>query len=641
MFLSLKGPVALEAASGTAREVLLLDQRGRPAFKGLRVFRLEPNVGLFMVVGRWPLDNLIWGASLIDTRHGEAFAVEWPRPHIAPGIYPTGAEALLAAKCAAEWDTWRTHLPSDWERAAARRTWEWFHEWVSRRPNRPRPTPQEVVTAMRQELEGNARLWLDNLPLSYVRNLMEHLTKCRYDPPSRYPALGRALDAVGWPRGEAIPGERPLTMAQQRAHRAKKKAKKKVRAAAPRRPPQDPAPQERRFGFCKRCKVCLAYDVASGCCTVCARPLVHLNPESLASTQIRALLQYADERIREGDVEEGKAALSRAYMFVTLARKFKPSELERRRIDKLTTEIEEKWATHATPADNPRRRRRPKRRKRNPQGRLIDSPDFSRQLFVPQEKWHGMPRVRLVRGGMLNKPRGALWTSTLAGDDTSDWNEWLTSEQPNWRTKQGVVIEVGPEATVAHLPTAQAVDAFLRDYGTTLEDDPLTTMVFGGRVIDWPRVARDFDGVHVEWDALGHSALMGWDVESTAWLNSDHLTEVAFVDLAGIDPPADNPGLRRFKDPGEATRHADRAAKRSDTPQYVYALSSNPKFAVLPEGHPVQHGIEQGNLDMGSARLIHTAVPAPALNPRRKRRKKKAKSTREDRRARLRRLLRI
>jgi len=110
---------------------------------------------------------------------------------------------------------------------------------------------------------------------------------------------------------------------------------------------------------------------------------------------------------------------------------------------------------------------------------------------------------------------------------------------------------------------------------------------------------------------------------------------------AAHQTPADNPGLRRFKDPGQATRHADRAAKRSDTPQYVYALSSNPEFAVLPEGHPVQHGIEQGSLDMGAARLIHTAIPPlPSPNPR-KRRKKKAKSTREDRRARLRRLLRL
>jgi hypothetical protein len=44
-------------------------------------------------------------------------------------------------------------------------------------------------------------------------------------------------------------------------------------AARPLRPPQDPHPLERAFGYCKRCKVCLAYDVNLGCCTVCGGPL--------------------------------------------------------------------------------------------------------------------------------------------------------------------------------------------------------------------------------------------------------------------------------------------------------------------------------------------------------------------------------
>jgi len=648
VFLSLKGPVALEAASGTAREVLLLDQRGRPAFKGLRVFRLEPNVGTFMVVGRWPLDNLTWGASLVDTRHGEAFAVEWPRPYISPGIYPTAAEALLAAKCAAEWEGWKMAL-SDTERAQAESVRAWFGLWVGSQSTRPRPL--DAVTAMRAARGWNAHI-----------GLMEHLIKCRYDSPSRYPALGRALDAVGWPRGEPIPGERPLTPAEQRAHRAKKKPKKKPRAVAPRRPPQDPLPQARQFGYCKRCHVCLAYDAASGCCTVCSRPLTRLNPETLGSTQIRALLKYADKCFREGDVEEGKAALSRAYMFVTVAGKFKPSELERRRLDKLLVEIEEKWAAHQTPADNPRRGRRPKRQKRNPDGCYVQTDNFDLQLHLIQGRWDGLKPPRLQGGGVGhgagvgfgNKPPGAFWTSTLGeheGTTTSDWDAWVQENMPGWREGTAAILAVEPGARVLTLRTMKDYRAFAERYARPGRQGALGMLL----TFDWPAVARDYDGVHVECAvAVGHDALYGWDAESTAWFNTDHLREVEVVKLSPptrrgwMDPddedddsPHENPGMRRFKDPGEATRHADRAARRSDQPHYVYMLSSNPRYAVLSEGHPVQYGIEQGGLDMGSTRLIHTAIPAPAPNPRRKRRKKKATSSRESRRARLRRLLRI
>jgi hypothetical protein len=75
-----------------------------------------------------------------------------------------------------------------------------------------------------------------------------------------------------------------------------------------------------------------------------------------------------------------------------------------------------------------------------------------------------------------------------------------------------------------------------------------------------------------------------------------------------------NPSMRRFKDLAEAKRHAKRHAKRTDQPHYVYRLSGNPRYAVMPADHPVQRNYESGMLPLGNASLAHTAHP-PAENP--------------------------
>ena len=54
----------------------------------------------------------------------------------------------------------------------------------------------------------------------------------------------------------------------------KKKRKKVPTVPVPRHSTVDierlPA---RKFGSCRRCAICIAYDVNRGCCTVCGRPL--------------------------------------------------------------------------------------------------------------------------------------------------------------------------------------------------------------------------------------------------------------------------------------------------------------------------------------------------------------------------------
>ena len=275
------------------------------------------------------------------------------------------------------------------------------------------------------------------------------------------------------PAGRKIPGERPLTMAEQRErYDSKKKKAAKKKAKPPSRKGPEAMP-ERRFGHCKRCKVCLAYDTNEGCCTVCSRPL--------------------------------------------------------------------------TP---------------NPKGRWVDSPTFRYQLFIPRQEEKDW-----------NKPPGAFWTSTLGtrdGGDTSDWDQWMRGNQPEWAHTKGVVLEVSSRAKVKHLRTRQEAEDFLNEYGTpgalsvAMGQLPRReSSFFGGGdwwglmevVPDWPRVVADFDALHLEGGDLAHPAFYGWDAESTAWFTTDPLTELEHIELPEAEPdddydgdddePADNPAPRR------------------------------------------------------------------------------------------------
>ncbi len=289
----------------------------------------------------------------------------------------------------------------------------------------------------------------------------------------------------------AYPGERPLTPAEQQEQRhaaKKKKTKKKKKpeglasylyADRPTRVriPPDPADVEppRKFGTCRKCHVCVAYDVREGCCTVCGGPL------------------------------------------------------------------------------------RP-----NPAGRYIDTPLFRHQLFVPRKEqpWTGkLPRRLRLSESDHNKPHGAFWTSTLGqvgGDVASDWDLWTRNNMPQWTSGEGVVLEVSSDANVKHLRTKQEAEDFLTEYGTpgaiplaTGEAPRREQDYFGDGewwgllqvVPDWKRVTAEFDGLHLEGDALSHPAFYGWDAEGTAWFTTKPLSVLETVRLPQDEE--ENPRPRR------------------------------------------------------------------------------------------------
>ncbi len=174
--------------------------------------------------------------------------------------------------------------------------------------------------------------------------------------------------------------------------------------------------------------------------------------------------------------------------------------------------------------------------RKNPKGRFVDSDSYALQLFIPRhiKKWKGIPkRFPPPARHPNNKPADAFWTSTLARMDgiaTSDWDEWMKGEMPEWRTKEGVVVEVQPGARVAHLKSRRQADDFIGEYGITVSE--FVPASWSGAVVpDWPRVYQDFDALHLEGGALLHPAFRTWDAESTAWWNTKDLKDIGRVTL--------------------------------------------------------------------------------------------------------------
>lgn len=271
--------------------------------------------------------------------------------------------------------------------------------------------------------------------------------------------------------------------------RAVKKARQARRKKPRKRAPQEPEPIESPFGTCPRCPgVCIRMDVNTGCCTVCGGPLQQLNPS----------------------------------------------------------------------------------------GGYLETPDFAFQLFIPrhEKEWKGLPKrlltQRVAASGKSadsrhNKPAGAFWTSTFGLDDdgqpASDWDQWMRNNMHESHLSSGVVLRVLPTANVKHLTTKEEAEAFLDEYGVpgtvsqVMGEKPRREPDWSGggpwwglfqMVPDWPWVYREFDALHLEGGALRHPAFYGWDAESTAWFNTDHLEEVEQVQMPKAeDPYEDNPPRRR------------------------------------------------------------------------------------------------
>lgn len=136
-----------------------------------------------------------------------------------------------------------------------------------------------------------------------------------------------------------------------------------------------------------------------------------------------------------------------------------------------------------------------------------------------------------------NKPVAQLWTSTAIkqkdGTWTSDWGQWIARNHRDWLAPKGYLYKVKPGALVLELNDydAERLQQAFADLGRSEPmKDRYTTAHF-----PWQEINKHFDAVRVVHP--GRDFTYGWDVESTAWFDTSHLTLVGEVPISqyGVD----------------------------------------------------------------------------------------------------------
>jgi hypothetical protein len=105
------------------------------------------------------------------------------------------------------------------------------------------------------------------------------------------------------------------------------------------------------------------------------------------------------------------------------------------------------------------------------------------------------------------KPRG-FWY----GIDHA-WREWVLGEMPHWIGEHYYSVDVGP-SNILFIQDRNQIREFHREHCT-------------GYLVDWPRVAKEYDGIEIspyQWE-FRHEMLWyyGWDVASGCIWNLHHV----------------------------------------------------------------------------------------------------------------------
>lgn len=127
------------------------------------------------------------------------------------------------------------------------------------------------------------------------------------------------------------------------------------------------------------------------------------------------------------------------------------------------------------------------------------------------------------------KPMAKLWTSTAIKTPkgyTSDWVEWASQAMPDWIHHEGTLYTVNPAARILAINSDRDAVRVARHYGVAVND---AMDLF--RNMPWDKIAQDYDGIHHV--PSGRDLFMSsWDVESTAWLNTNQLQKQGSVPVA-------------------------------------------------------------------------------------------------------------
>ena len=140
-----------------------------------------------------------------------------------------------------------------------------------------------------------------------------------------------------------------------------------------------------------------------------------------------------------------------------------------------------------------------------------------------------------------NKPSGAFWTSSAIKRGkgyTSDWYQYVQDQFPEWQTDYGFLFEVKPSALVLQsdfldrfYEWAEFTNKFTKEVADWAKSYDSKSRMRSN--YPWDILGHHFDGVHhYGGRGYGDEFTYGWDVESTAWLNTKDLVYKGAVKLA-------------------------------------------------------------------------------------------------------------
>ena len=160
-------------------------------------------------------------------------------------------------------------------------------------------------------------------------------------------------------------------------------------------------------------------------------------------------------------------------------------------------------------------------------------------------KWKKVPKpgqIRIynmydVNGHCINKPYGSFWTSSYKEKyKGSEWTDWKKKKQPSWVSGFGAVFEVQSGAKILkikshndYMKIQKKYPFKLRDFG--YEDEFSNKCPSGDLYVDWPSIAKKYDGLQLAGSSMMIPMLGQWDVESTAWFK---MKKLKFVGTAKV-----------------------------------------------------------------------------------------------------------
>lgn len=160
----------------------------------------------------------------------------------------------------------------------------------------------------------------------------------------------------------------------------------------------------------------------------------------------------------------------------------------------------------------------------NPEATADELIDYRIDDDIPTQVWAGREgsfdpkKVTPTRTKDFadQKPIGGLWTSSMleAAREYSNWSRWLSSHSPTYRANYFTKLSKSKGARIYTIRNREDLDILLNEYELLTD----TELIERGYQLDYDRMREDIDAIRVTGGMEGD---LGWDLESTHWLNPE------------------------------------------------------------------------------------------------------------------------